>query len=73
VLPDALVALRTQHPQVQVRVVAGLSAELASLVDRGEADAACVSEPGWAAAGADLAESARAHAGDRAAGCGRYR
>lgn len=45
VLPDALAALRAQHPQVQVRVVAGLSAELAALVDRGEADAACVSEP----------------------------
>jgi DNA-binding transcriptional LysR family regulator len=45
VLPDALVALRAEHPQVQVRVVAGLSAELAALVDRGEADAACVSEP----------------------------
>jgi DNA-binding transcriptional LysR family regulator len=45
VLPDALVALRARHPQVQVRVIAGLSAELAALVERGEADAACVSEP----------------------------
>ena len=45
VLPDALAALRAEHPQVQVRVVAGLSAELAALVDRGEADAACVTEP----------------------------
>jgi DNA-binding transcriptional LysR family regulator len=45
VLPDALAALRAQHPEVQVRVVAGLSAELAALVERGEADAACVTEP----------------------------
>lgn len=45
VLPDALLALRVQHPEVQVRVVAGLSAELAGQVERGDLDAACVTEP----------------------------
>ena len=45
VLPDALLALRDQHPDIQVRVVAGLSAELAQQVERGTLDAACVSEP----------------------------
>ena len=45
VLPGALSRLQNAHPRLQTRVVSGLSAELVLLVDRGELDAALVSEP----------------------------
>lgn len=44
-LPDALGRLRRLHPELRVRLVAGLSAELAAAVDRGELDAALTTEP----------------------------
>jgi len=44
-LPDALARLRTLHPRLRVRLVAGLSAELAAGVERGELDAALTTEP----------------------------
>jgi DNA-binding transcriptional LysR family regulator len=44
-LPDVLLALKADHPRVQVRVIGGLSAELTAQVDRGELDAALVTEP----------------------------
>jgi len=45
VLPGALRRLQNAHPRLQTRVVSGLSAELVHMVDRGELDAALVSEP----------------------------
>ena len=45
VLPGALRRLQNAHPRLQTRVVSGLSAELVHMVDRGEIDAALVSEP----------------------------
>jgi DNA-binding transcriptional LysR family regulator len=45
ILPRALVALRASQPSLQVRVANGLSAELMARVDRGDLDAALVSEP----------------------------
>jgi len=45
VLPGALRRLQNAHPRLQTRVVSGLSAELVHLVDRGEIDAALVSDP----------------------------
>ncbi|GBE43620.1 HTH-type transcriptional regulator GltR [bacterium BMS3Bbin10] len=45
VLPGALRRLRNAHPRLRARVVSGLSAELVHMVDRGEIDAALVSEP----------------------------
>lgn len=44
-MPDALARLRRRHPRLRVRLVAGLSAELAAAVERGELDAAVTSEP----------------------------
>ncbi|MEX0730782.1 MAG: LysR family transcriptional regulator [Aquisalimonadaceae bacterium] len=44
-VPRALGALRAAQPSLQVRVVSGLSAELLARVDRGDLDAAIVSEP----------------------------
>ena len=44
-LPDALARLRKRHPALRVRLVAGLSAELAAAVERGELDAALTTEP----------------------------
>lgn len=44
-LPDALLALRRQHPGLRVHVAAGLSAELAQRVVDGELDAAITSHP----------------------------
>jgi DNA-binding transcriptional LysR family regulator len=44
-LPDALARLRKRHPLLRVRLVAGLSAELAAAVERGELDAALTTEP----------------------------
>ncbi len=45
VLPGVLRRLQNAHPRLQPRVVSGLSAELVHMVDRGEIDAALVSEP----------------------------
>lgn len=42
---DALWALKRQHPQLEVRLFAGLSAEFALKVERGELDAAVVTQP----------------------------
>lgn len=44
-LPDAIAALRAQHPAVQIHLRSGLSAELAAAVDQGELDAALITEP----------------------------
>jgi len=44
-LPDALARLRKRHPRLHVRLVTGLSAELAASVQRGELDAALTTEP----------------------------
>lgn len=45
IVPRALGALRAVQPSLQVRVVSGLSADLLARVDRGDLDAAVVSEP----------------------------
>lgn len=45
VVPRALARLRDTQPTLQVRVSGGLSAELMARVDRGDLDAAIVSEP----------------------------
>ncbi len=45
IVPRALRALRETQPSLQVRVVSGLSADLLARVDRGDLDAAVVSEP----------------------------
>lgn len=44
-VPDALAALRADHPRLRVHVVSGMSAELAIRVDAGELDAAVTTEP----------------------------
>jgi DNA-binding transcriptional LysR family regulator len=45
VLPQALASLRASQPRMQVRVTAGLSAELTRKVADGELDAALVTQP----------------------------
>lgn len=45
IVPRALAALRASQPSLQVRLVSGLSADLLARVDRGDLDAAVVSEP----------------------------
>ena len=42
---DALWALRRRHPALEVTLLAGLSADFATRVDRGELDAAVVTQP----------------------------
>jgi DNA-binding transcriptional LysR family regulator len=42
---DGLWALKRRHPQLDVRLLAGLSADFARGVDRGELDAAVVTQP----------------------------
>lgn len=42
---DALWALKGEHPRLEVRLFAGLSADFAQRVDRGELDAAIVTQP----------------------------
>jgi DNA-binding transcriptional LysR family regulator len=42
---DALWALKREHPRLEVRLYAGLSAEFALKVERGELDAAVVTQP----------------------------
>lgn len=42
---DALWALKRQHPRLEVRLFAGLSAAFAQQVERGELDAAIVTQP----------------------------
>lgn len=42
---DALWALKKEHPRLEVRLYAGLSAEFARKVERGELDAAIVTQP----------------------------
>ncbi|WP_088280105.1 LysR family transcriptional regulator [Ideonella sp. A 288] len=42
---DALWALKRQHPALEVTLLAGLSADFAARVDRGELDAAVVTQP----------------------------
>lgn len=44
-LPDALILLRDEHPNIIVNVCNGLSADLMTKVEQGELDAAIVSEP----------------------------
>jgi len=51
VLPRALVKLRTTHPDLQVRVTSGLSADLTDAVRKGNLDVAIVSEPTQLATG----------------------
>ncbi len=45
IMPPALAALRTQHPQLAIRVTSGLSDELAEQLRAGRLDAALASEP----------------------------
>jgi len=45
ILPRALSDFQAAHPRVHIRVVSGLSAELAARVRRGELDVAVVTEP----------------------------
>jgi DNA-binding transcriptional LysR family regulator len=45
VLPDAIARLSAAHPRLKVRVVHALSAELMTMVDAGDIDAALVSRP----------------------------
>jgi DNA-binding transcriptional LysR family regulator len=45
IVPRALAALRASQPSLQVRLVSGLSADLLVRIDRGDLDAALVSEP----------------------------
>lgn len=42
---DALWAIKREHPRLEVRLFAGLSADFARQVDRGELDAAVVTQP----------------------------
>ena len=42
---DALLALTSQHPGLEVKLFAGLSADFTRLVERGELDAAVVAQP----------------------------
>ncbi len=49
-VPKAISALRTSYPELHVRVVPALSAELMAQVERGQLDAAIVSEPPYASA-----------------------
>jgi DNA-binding transcriptional LysR family regulator len=44
-LPDALLRLKQGYPRIEVRVVNGVSSELAIKVEHGELDAALVAEP----------------------------
>ena len=44
-LPEALLRLRRDHPRVEVRAISGVSDDLAAKVERGELDAALVSDP----------------------------
>jgi DNA-binding transcriptional LysR family regulator len=44
-LPDALVALRSAHPQLRIKVVPGVSLALLGQVDAGELDAAVLIRP----------------------------
>ena len=44
-LPDSLILLRNDHPNIIVNVCNGLSADLMAKVEQGELDAAIVSEP----------------------------
>lgn len=45
IMPPALVALRASHPQLSIRVVSGLSNELADQLRAGSLDASLASEP----------------------------
>lgn len=45
ILPNTLAALRTEHPQVQVRVEGGLSARLEQRVESGNLDGAVITLP----------------------------
>jgi DNA-binding transcriptional LysR family regulator len=45
ILPDALLALRTQHPGLETHISSGLSQNLMYQLDAGEIDAALISEP----------------------------
>lgn len=45
IMPPALAALRTQHPQLAIQVVSGLSEELAAQLRAGNLDASLASEP----------------------------
>jgi DNA-binding transcriptional LysR family regulator len=45
ILPKALMFLRQQHPELKTQIVCGLSDDLMNQVDKGEIDAALVSEP----------------------------
>ena len=49
-VPKAISALRASYPELHVRVVPALSAELMAQVERGQVDAAIVSEPPYAPA-----------------------
>ncbi len=45
IMPPALAALRAQHPQLSIRVISGLSEELATQLRAGSLDASLASEP----------------------------
>lgn len=44
-LPEALLSLKRNYPRVDVRVISGVSDDLATKVERGELDAALVADP----------------------------
>jgi DNA-binding transcriptional LysR family regulator len=44
-LPESLLSLKADYPRVDVRVMSGMSDDLAAKVERGELDAALVSDP----------------------------
>lgn len=44
-LPDAVLALKHEYPRIEVKISSGISDDLAARVERGELDAAIVSDP----------------------------
>jgi len=58
-LPPALARLRARHPELAIRVVSGLSSELAQAVRSGELDVAVVTAPDLPPEGLVLREVAR--------------
>ena len=59
IVPEALAAMREQHPNLHISVKSGLSLELAGQVRSGEIDAALVTEPTQLTNGVEMTAIAR--------------
>jgi len=59
IVPEALVAMRAQHPNLHICVKSGLSVELAGLVRSGDIDVALVTEPSQLSSGLEMHHIAR--------------